>query len=118
MTLLDFFDFKDLASKLKNFELSTDNQKIHWNSIKTISICSENPNSFEFQTEYGSVKHTVDLFYRSRYSTPCPADLDLTQLRDERPTIPRPKYLDLVSLCKSNIIPRAHQPFYIFLPHD
>jgi len=33
-------------------------------------------------------------------------------------TIPKAKYLDIVSLCQANIIPRAHHPLYILLPNE
>ena len=62
LNITDFFDFKKLAQNLKNLEVNTNNEKVYWNSIKTITLKSTAPNQFEYQTDYESQVHTVKLF--------------------------------------------------------
>ena len=64
LNITDFFDFKELAQNLKNFEVNTDNEKVYWNSIKTITLKSTAPNQFEYQTDYEGQVHTVNLFHK------------------------------------------------------
>ena len=52
LNITDFFYFKELAQNLKNFEVYTDNEKVYWNSIKTITFKSTAPNQFEYHTDY------------------------------------------------------------------
>lgn len=118
MTQKDFFDFRHMASMVKNFELTSDNHKVHWNSIKTLKLSFESPNQFQFQTDYSGDSFTVDLFHRSRHTVPNPSAIVLGQLRTECVPIPRAKYIDLVSLFQNNIIPRAHHAFYLLLQHE
>ncbi|WAR30782.1 hypothetical protein MAR_033324, partial [Mya arenaria] len=117
MTLRDFYDFKGLAGNVKNFEVTTDSQKVIWNSIKILQLNSAKQHQFQYQTDYEGDTFTVDLFYRSRHSIPKPGNIPLQQLRSQSVPIPKLKYMDLVGLCQSNIIPRAHHAFYLILPH-
>ena len=114
----DFYHFKELSQKLKNFEMNTDNEKVYWNSIRTITFRSESPNQFEYQTDYDGPNYTVDLLKKQRSKIPKPASISLTHLREDGIQIPRAKYVDLLRLCTSNIIPSVHHPFFLLLPHD
>ncbi|WAR13960.1 hypothetical protein MAR_004065 [Mya arenaria] len=107
MTLRDFYDFKGLA----------DSRKVIWNSIKILQLNSAKQHQFQYQTDYEGDTFTVELFYRSRHSIPKPGNIPLQKLRSQSVPIPKLKYMDLVGLCQSNIIPRAHHAFYLILPH-
>jgi hypothetical protein len=114
----DFIDFKNLASKIKNFEINTDNEKVKWNSIKILKLSNSSPNQFQYQTDYDGPVYTVDLFNRSRHSLPNIRQLDLLSIRNQLIPIQRAKYLDLLSLCQTNIIPKAYHSFYLLLPYE
>ena len=104
--------------KLKNFDVNTDNDKFSWRSIRTISFKASAPNQFEYQTDYDGPAHTVDLFQKLRCKKPKPASVTLPQLRKDGVKIARAKYIDLVRLCSSKIIPSVHHTFYLLLPHE
>lgn len=44
----DFYGFKQLSEKLKNFEFKTNDEKVYWNSIKSISLMSK----FDYHNDY------------------------------------------------------------------
>ena len=66
-----------------------------------------------FQTDYDGLAHTVDLFQKLRCKKPKPASVTLPQLREDGVKIARAKYIDLVRLCSSKIIPSVHHTFYL-----
>ena len=118
MTLKDFSNFKQLSTNIKNFEKTTEGHKVSWNSIKILKLDAKTPNKFQYQTDYEGHQFEVDLFQSTRHAIPNAKTLRLQQLRSENPPITKAKYLDLVSLCQANIVPRAHHPFYILLPNE
>ena len=114
----DFYDFKELAEKLKNFETNTNDDKVYWHSIRTISFKSNTPNQFDYQTDHDGPVYTVDLFQKLRCKKPKPASISLSQLCEDGISIPRAKYVDLLKLCSSNVIPSVHHGFFLLLPHE
>ena len=119
MSFNDFIDFKALANHIKNFESNESNEKVPWNAFKILMIQSSKPNIFSYQTDYDGQSKDVNLFARLRQKQiPRPKDIQLERLRKEGIPKSRDKYLDLLQLCKSGVIPRAHHPFFMFLPHE
>lgn len=119
MSVFDFIDFRSVSDLLKNFQTNSDNEKVYWNSLQIIMIDSEHPNMFSYQTSYDSVVKTVELFKRLRAKdVPDPKELPLKPLRTDELPISREKFVDLISLCRSNLIPVIHHPFFLLLPHD
>ena len=114
----DFYDFKALSEQLKNFDVNSDGEKVYWRSIRTVTFKASHPNSFQYQTDYDGPVCTVDLFEKLRTKKPKPADISLSQLREDGVKIARAKYIDLIRLCTSNIIPSVHHSFYLLLPHE
>ena len=66
LNLQDFFDFKELAEKFRNFDQNTEGEKVYWNSIRTLSFRSDAPDQFNCQTEFDGPIHTVDLLHKLR----------------------------------------------------
>lgn len=66
MSFKDFFDFKLMSQNIKNFEINTDGEKVFWNKLKVITLRSDMPNFFEYQTHHKGQKFQVDLFKRLR----------------------------------------------------
>ena len=52
MSVEDFYDFKSMSTELKNFETNVDNDKVYWNSFKTLMFSESSPNVFLYQTDY------------------------------------------------------------------
>ena len=76
------------------------------------------PNQFDYRIDYDDPIITVDLFQKLRCKKTKPAFISLTQLHDDGVHISREKYLDLLRLCTSSIIPTVHHSFYLLLPHE
>ena len=117
MNLKDFFDFKNVSENLKNFTLNQENEKVQWNGIKVLKLTCENPNAFQYKYDYGGTWHSVDLLKRCR-SLINASSINLGNLYKDGVPIFRAKFADLISMCKSNIIPSVHHPFYLLLPHE
>ena len=118
MSVEDFYDFKLLSSELKNFDTNIDNEKVYWNSFKTLMFSITEPNMFQYKTDYEGDVLSVDLLRHLRSDAPCPQNLILKPLRSEEIPINPKKYKDLISLCRKGIIPRVHHRFYLLLPYE
>ena len=119
MSLTDFLDFKGLSLQIKNFETNTEGQKLYWNTIKTLKINGTNHNSMEYKIDYSGETLSLDFFQKLRLrERPSISDLQVRQLRSEYIKIPWDKYVDLLTLCRKNIIPSLHHTFYLMLPHQ
>ena len=114
----DFYDFKELAEKLKNFETNTNDDTVYWHSIRTTSFKSNTPNQFDYQTDHDGPVYTIDLFQTLRCKQPKSASVSLSQLREDGISIPRAKYVDLLKLCNNNVIPSVHHFYFLLLPHE
>jgi hypothetical protein len=111
MSLADFFDFKSLASKIKNFHFNTENEKIYWGSIKVLNLTIHAPNQFSYQCDYDGEIFHCNLFHKSRQTPPSPLSIKLEQLRENFIPIPQAKYADLLFLCKKQSIPMGTSSF-------
>ncbi|XP_053396810.1 uncharacterized protein LOC128556283 [Mercenaria mercenaria] len=120
MDCSDFFNFKKVATVLKNFDLDTDRQKVNWLDILTFSLSCESPNIVGFKYNYDGPVHYINLIQKVRRSTeiPNPLNIRLEQLYEKRPHITYDKYKDLMRLCRDGIIPSVHHQFFSELPHD
>lgn len=119
MSLDNFYDFKAVASVLKNFNYKTEREKVDWSGFKTIKMDISCPNQFKYQLRYESEEYIVNLigFTRSR-DLPKPSTIILKQLRDNFIPISKDKFRDLVSLCADYLIERVHHGFFLLLPHE
>ncbi|XP_052218286.1 uncharacterized protein LOC127835889 isoform X3 [Dreissena polymorpha] len=119
MSLFDFQDFKLLSSLLKNFDKNTDGDKVYWTQIRSIHISENLNNVFEYRSDFNGPVGQVDLFQRLRTKDqPNPKLLSLSVLRQAELPLSREKMMDLVGLCRKNIIPPVHHAFYLLLPHE
>jgi hypothetical protein len=122
MSTDDFFDFKEISENLINFDLDSNREKVYVAKIRTLKISSNQPNEFKFKYDYRSNDfYTVNLLRRLRRSTELvtgASSLDLKVLRNNPIPLTYDKYNDLISLCLSGVIPKAHHVFYALLPHQ
>lgn len=113
-----FFDFKYVATHLKNFDLDTDRQKIRWLNIRSMKLTKEEPNTVYILYNYDGQYHQLNLLQRIRKAPAVTSfkNLKLTILNSGKgPGIDRDKYADLQFLCKTGIIPRIHHQFFNLL---
>ena len=68
LNIQDFFDFKRLS---ENFDSNANDEKVYWNSIRTISFKSNTPNKFDYQTDYDDPIYTVDILQKLRSTKLC-----------------------------------------------
>ena len=66
MSVEDFYDFKLLSSELKNFDTNIYNEKVYWNSFKTLMFSITEPNMFQYKTDYEGDILSVDLLRHLR----------------------------------------------------
>lgn len=120
MDLPDFFNFKSVSKMLKNFDLDSERNKIHWTDVRSFKIESSNPNTVAIKYDYNGPVHYLDLTQRLRRSHALlnVNDIVLDSLHLEYPRISYEKYRDLISFCRSGVIPPSHHMFYAILPHE
>ena len=117
MSIKDFYDFKTLSCKLKNFETNNNGEKVVWNKIKSLHFRSEEPNHFSYKTSHNGEELQVNLF-KKLSSAPNPAEMSLSQLHADGVPISKEKFADLLTLCRKQIIPPVHHQFFLLLPHE
>ena len=97
---LDFYDFKDVISHLKNFRTNTEHEKINRHSIKTIKFIEQAPNIFHYQTDYDGPVIKAELFNRLRLKDILlPQNIKVKYLALDGFPISQEKYCDLLYLC-------------------
>ena len=116
----DFYDFKNLAQLIKNFDNNSENTKVYWQKIKVLTLTAEFPNQYQYQTDYDGKVFVVDLFEKLRLrDIPLPTRINLQPLnKGDSHQVSKDKYHDLLKLCQKQIIPRVHHSFYLLLPHE
>ena len=122
MDQTNFYDFKQLSENLKNFEYTTEKERVTWKNIRVISLSDEHKFSFFLKYHYDSDFHSVSLLglYSTRSDARAEIDMSkikLNQLRENLIPVSAEKYDDLVSLCVNDIIPKNYHLFYLLLPH-
>ena len=123
MCVKDFFDFKLIAENLKKIELDENKDKIYQSDLKIIQIRAEEPYKVQFKTDYDQATfREMNLLGRlnlkSSQKTISTGNLELVNIRNTLIPKNQQKHEDLVTLCASGIIPRAHHVFYLLLPHE
>lgn len=120
MNRANMFDFKKIASVLKNFELDTNKDKVKWLKVKRFSLSSKEPNIVKVYYDYSENYRFLNLLQRVRVVHQLPDDKQIQLQKASLKPYPlnKDKYSDLVDLCDKNIIPQAHQEFYKSLPHQ
>lgn len=68
MDLPNFFYFKFVSKMLKNFDLDSERNKIHWTDVRSFKIESSNPNTVAIKYDYNGSVHYLDLAQRLRKS--------------------------------------------------
>ena len=120
MGLGDFYDFAEVCSQFKNFDLDEDRQKVYWSGVRAFKISACSPTLIEFQYNFDGPVHKLDLMQRrkSREDSQMPSVLPLSCLRSDYPKISKQKYEDLLSLCIDKTIPSVHHAFFVMLSHE
>ena len=82
-------------------------------------MTSENPkfNAFQYKYDYWGTWHSVELL-KTCGSVVNASSINLENLYKDGVPISRAKFADLISMCKSNILPSVHHPFYLLLLHE
>ena len=116
MTKNDFFDFKDLSTKVRNLDMTSDGEKVRWTQIHLITFKAASPNTVEIMYDYNGLPKFVNLFpiTRKKFSPPT---LIPWSVNNESPVLDRDKYEGFQRLCEKHVIPKAHHDFYKSLPH-
>ena len=114
-----FFDFKEVASCLKNFERDTNNEKVFLSEIKTFRIEADRPHLLLFKYNFQDAERCLDLFQRKRRSSSTDLGaISLKRLYNQPLTLSSDKFNDLWSLCERGIIPPVYHQSYALLPHE
>ena len=112
----DIYDFKDFTKKYMKFRKEDVNgKKVNWLQIKWIRYTQENPDcimfKYNFEDEFRVLK-VAGTAKRGRTAEP----QELTRKYTSRQKISAAKKKDLVSLCRSGIIPSEYHDYYKSLP--
>lgn len=116
----NFFDLKELMNKRHWLGADQNNEKVSWTKIHEIKITQAHPDviylKYNFDDEYISL-NTASTTRSSRGRskktpvTDVSAD-ELKNLYKEPIALPKPLYDDLMSLCKTEAIPKHYHTFY------
>ena len=55
MDHLNFFNFKSVVEKLKNFDLDLERNKVFWSKVRTLQITKDHPHIMIFQYDFGGL---------------------------------------------------------------
>lgn len=121
MSLTDFYNFKILLVG-KNWAKNTKKEKVCWTKIKEISVSHENSNIVNYRYDFENEEVMTLIIGRTHSSrrTQQSNEDNLIQCYTNHLPVSVAKYNDLLSLCKSRIIPQEYHNFYKNLPktHD
>ncbi len=120
MALSSMFDFKGVASKLKNLKVDDNNDKVKWNKIKSITIKREDPNALHIRYEHGGSQVRCDLMRRKRKRTnqstgDDQVDFEPSTIATYR-GISKKKKEDLMKLCADKLIPETYHAYFESIP--
>ena len=102
MQLVDFFDFKEVAKEIRNFDISDDGCKVNWTKLRSIRFSKAEPNVMLVKHSYGDDFARVDLMRRSRKPRSA-ADVQLRQLRTSGPKLSAAKDTVCPKSCTTSI---------------
>lgn len=112
MDTTDFYDVKGLQPSIgKNFTVDEDGNKVLWSKLCVIRVEKKSPDTILYKTSYLQ-KEFQKINVRSRQRGRPSSPPTLTSAYECPPQIANLKKLDLLSLCKSNAIPRQHHDFF------
>jgi len=66
METYDFFDFKELSLKLRNFDVIEEGNQVKWTKLRVMEFVHSEPNTMRVKHAYNEGFETVDLMKRSR----------------------------------------------------
>ena len=119
MELEDFFDFKKMASSIRNFEVDEDGHKVKWTQIRAMEFSNQHPNTMFIRYRYDKDAKCVNLMTSRRNMRQRITEKpQLKQLRTTSIPLSAAKFADLMKLCDKQLIPPRHQHFYKNLPHE
>ena len=115
----DIIDFKEVKSKrIKNVRITTEGRRLNWTKIRWMRFMKESPDTclikYEYDEEFMSIKLTGAKRGRTT-DVPVSSD-ELSRRYKSKLPISAAKKMDLLSLCKSGIVPLEFHEYYKSLP--
>ena len=111
----DFFNFKSVAKRMKNFSVDEYGESVKWGKIRQLVMDKSQPYAMHFKYDLQAETFKVlNMFRKSRMKKPSAIELEL--LYDKPLPLSKSKYTDLLSLCNANLIPSTYHSFYRDLP--
>ncbi|XP_048240747.1 uncharacterized protein LOC125374054 [Haliotis rufescens] len=114
----DVMDFKKLAhQRLKNTKVDTDGGRVNWLNVRWLRFMKTSPDSIYFKTEHNDEQfREIKVTAGSRRGRPLNTTNSLTCRYTGKQEISHAKKKDLLSLCRSGIIPSEYHEYYKALP--
>lgn len=114
MSTEEFYDFKDLSSKMgKNFTKTTTDKKVIWNDIQAIKVDKNSPGSFFYKTDFNDEFEEVCIKGTTRQCTASSETaLVLKKAYTKPPSISDKTKQHLLELCNKNLIKPVHHKFF------
>jgi hypothetical protein len=105
----EFLDCKALCDEtIKNRTKDVNGKVVNWLKIKVLRFDKSDCNAIQYKYRYGDPFVKINILGRGRRGLIPP----LTTCYNAALPIPAVKKADLLSLCKSGVIPLEHQPFF------
>ncbi|CAG2201529.1 unnamed protein product [Mytilus edulis] len=115
----DFYDLKGLKTDLNiNLKRTVSGETINWLKVKWIRVTKENPGSVFFNNGFDPENFMEAKFQSSslRGRKKKTGNIKLSPLYESKLQISAAKKADLLSLCKSGVIPTTYHSYYESLP--
>ncbi|CAH1111545.1 unnamed protein product [Psylliodes chrysocephalus] len=110
----DILDFKKFISKIgNNFNKNENNEPVVWKDVKIVRFEKEHPYTIFYKTSYA--ESNFKQIYVKKKNVRCKTDissLEITRAYTNPPTISVKKKKNLLEMCRENVIPVVHWPFY------
>ncbi|KAK3090584.1 hypothetical protein FSP39_012887 [Pinctada imbricata] len=110
----DFYNLKTLRKSIcKNMKTTTDGGRVNWLKVKWIRVAKEAPESMFVNYTFDPENFIeMNVSARGRGRNVNVGNVQLLTLYNEKLPVSQAKKDDLVSMCKSGIIPLAHHAYY------
>ncbi|CAC5417011.1 unnamed protein product [Mytilus coruscus] len=115
----DFYDLKGLKTDFNiNLKRTVSGETINWLKVKWIRVTKENPGSVFFNNGFDPGNFMEAKFQSSslRGRKKKTGNIKLSPLYESKLQISAAKKADLLSLCKSGVIPTTYHSYYESLP--
>ena len=115
----DIIDFKEVKSKrIENVRITTEGRRLNWTKIRWMRLMKKSPDTCLIKYDYDNKFQSIKLTGAKRGPTtdvPVSSD-ELPQRYKSKLPISAAKKKDLLSLCKSSIVPSEFHEYYTSLP--